>query len=330
MRGSAAQQVSQPQVQLQIDRFSECIFEHLVEISMDTLTRMRTFIAVVDEDGFSAAGRALGRSKALVSKYISELEDELGVRLLNRTTRKLSLTEIGHAYFHEAQTIIHQVDMLQESVQDKSGRPKGSLRISAPRSLADSPLVRTIMDFANKEPDIALELVLEDRFVDLIEEAFDVAIRITALEDSSLIARRLGSFQMVTCASPEFIEAHGTVSVPSDLHDKPCVIDSNLKTRQNWTYHDQGRRVTVPVKGRVEINSLQAIRFAALSGLGYARTLQMLVAEDLKEGRLVQVLEDYEANDVGIFVVYANRRHLSSKIRAFVDYMSKNYQKSED
>ncbi len=297
---------------------------------MDTLTRMRTFIAVVDEDGFSAAGRALGRSKALVSKYISELEDELGVRLLNRTTRKLSLTEIGHAYFHEAQTIIHQVDMLQESVQDKSGKPKGLLRISAPRSLADSPLVRTIMDFAKEEPDVALELVLEDRFVDLIQEAFDVAIRITALEDSSLIARRLGSFRMVTCASPEFIEANGAVSVPADLHDKPCIIDSNLKSRQNWTYHDQGRRVTVPVKGRVEINSLQAIRFGALAGLGYARTLHMLVAEDLKQGRLVQVLEDYEANDVGIFVVYANRRHLSSKIRAFVDYMSKNYQKTED
>lgn len=297
---------------------------------MDTLTRMRTFIAVVDEDGFSAAGRALGRSKALVSKYVSELEDELGVRLLNRTTRKLSLTEIGHSYFHEAQTIIHQVDMLQESVQDKSGKAKGLLRISAPRSLADSPLVQTIMNFADSEPDVALELVLEDRFVDLIQEAFDVAIRITALEDSSLIARRLGSFRIVTCASPEFIDTNGDVDIPADLNDKPCIIDSNLKSRQNWTFFERGKRIAVPVKGRVETNSPQAVRLGALSGLGYARTLHMLVAEDLKQGRLVQVLEDYEANDVGIFVVYANRRHLSSKIRAFVDYMSKNYQKTED
>lgn len=296
---------------------------------MDTLTRMRTFIAVVDQDGFSAAGRSLGRSKALVSKYVSELEDELGVRLLNRTTRKLSLTEIGHSYFHEAQTIIHQVDMLQETVQDKSGKPRGLLRVSAPRSLADSPLMETIMGFADSAPDVSMELVLEDRFVDLIQEAFDVAIRITALEDSSLIARRLGSFKIVTCASPQVIKEHGSVYEPADLADRPCIIDSNLKTRQNWTFFDQGRRVTIPVKGRVETNSPQAVRLGALQGLGFARTLHMLVADDLKQGRLEQVLDEYEANDIGIFVVYANRRHLSSKIRAFVDYMSGNYPKDE-
>lgn len=295
---------------------------------MDTLTRMRTFIAVVEEDGFSAAGRALGRSKALVSKYVSELEDELGVRLLNRTTRKLSLTEIGHSYFHEAQSIIHQVDMLQETVQDKSGKPRGLLRLSAPRSLADSPLMQTIMGFSESEPDVSLELVLEDRFVDLIQEAFDVAIRITSLEDSSLIARRLGSFKIVTCASPEFLSQHGSVEVPADLTDRPCIIDSNLKSRQNWNFFEQGKRVTIPVRGRVETNSPQAVRLGALAGLGFARTLHMLVADDLKEGRLVQVLDDYEADDIGIFVVYANRRHLSSKIRAFVDYMSKNYQQN--
>lgn len=295
---------------------------------MDTLTRMRTFIAVVEEDGFSAAGRALGRSKALVSKYVSELEDELGVRLLNRTTRKLSLTEIGHSYFHEAQSIIHQVDMLQETVQDKSGKPRGLLRLSAPRSLADSPLMQTIMGFSESEPDVSLELVLEDRFVDLIQEAFDVAIRITSLEDSSLIARRLGSFKIVTCASPEFLSQHGSVEVPADLTDRPCIIDSNLKSRQNWNFFEQGKRITIPVRGRVETNSPQAVRLGALAGLGFARTLHMLVADDLKEGRLVQVLDDYEADDIGIFVVYANRRHLSSKIRAFVDYMSKNYQQN--
>lgn len=297
---------------------------------MDTLTRMRTFIAVVDEDGFSAAGRALGRSKALVSKYISELEDELGVRLLNRTTRKLSLTEIGHSYFHEAQSIIHQVDMLQETVQDKSGKPRGLLRLSAPRSLADLPLMQTVMGFAESQPDVSLELVLEDRFVDLIQEAFDVAIRITSLEDSSLIARRLGSFRIVTCASPEVISQYGEVKTPGDLTDRPCIIDNNQKSRQNWNYFDQGKRVTIPVKGRVETNSPQAVRLGALARLGFARTLHMLVAEDLKEGRLVQVLDEFEADDMGIFVVYANRRHLSSKIRAFVDYMSKNYQRNGD
>nr|WP_306269145.1 LysR family transcriptional regulator [Pararhizobium sp. IMCC3301] len=297
---------------------------------MDTLTRMRTFIAVVDEDGFSAAGRALGRSKALVSKYVSELEDELGVRLLNRTTRKLSLTEIGHSYFHEAQSIIHQVDMLQETVQDKSGKPRGLLRLSAPRSLADSPLMQTVMGFAESQPDVSLELVLEDRFVDLIQEAFDVAIRITSLEDSSLIARRLGSFRIVTCASPEVLSQYGEVKTPADLIDRPCLIDSNQKSRQSWTYVDQGKRLTIPVKGRVETNSPQAVRLAALASLGFARTLHMLVEEDLKQGRLVKVLDEFEAEDRGIFVVYANRRHLSSKIRAFVDYMSKNYQRNGD
>lgn len=294
---------------------------------MDTLTRMRTFIAVVDEGGFSAAGRSLGRSKALISKYVSELEDELGVRLLNRTTRKLSLTELGFSYMHEAQNIIRQVDTLRETVQDKSGSPKGLLRVSAPRSLADAAFVKTIMDFAVDQPDISLDLTFEDRFVDLVEEGFDVAIRITSLEDSSLIARKLGHFKLITLASPQIIETYGHLETPSDLSEKPCIIDSNLKTRQTWNYVSDNKRINVPVKGRIETNSPQAVRIAALQGLGFARTLRMLVEDDLQSGALVSVLDDFEPDDIGIYVVYANRRHLSSKIRAFVDYMGKHYPK---
>lgn len=290
---------------------------------MDTLTRMRTFISVVDQGGFSAAGRSLGRSKALVSKYVSELEDELGARLLNRTTRRLSLTEIGQNYYAEAQDIIRQVDALQDTIQAQSARPKGLLRISAPRAAAGRSVVQAIMEFAAKEQDIAIDLSLEDRFVDMVDEGFDVAIRVTDLSDSSLIARKICTMPLITVVKPDVHQQLGPISHPSDLVSRPCIVDTNLKNRQSWLFQNNGDRVQVTVKGRVEVNAPQAVRTAALVGLGYARTLRMIVEDDIKDGTLIPVLEDYELEPLGCYVVYANRRHLSSKIRAFVDHMSK-------
>ncbi len=287
---------------------------------MDTLTRMRTFVEVVEAGGFSAAARKMGRSKALISKYVRELEDELGARLLNRTTRTLSLTEVGQTYARDATEILQRIDDLQSSVGDAHAAARGRLKVSAPRTFGDGELGRAIMDFVMQEPDITLELHLEDRFVDVVDEGFDVAIRITSLADSSLIARRLSSFRIVCCASPEVIAAHGKPEMPIDLVDLPCIVDWNVN-RGHWPFTVEGERVTIAVKGRVEVNSPNVGRQAALAGLGFLMVPYLVVHDDITAGRLVPVLESFETSAIAIHAVYPHRRHLSGKVRAFIDYL---------
>lgn len=288
---------------------------------MDTLSRMRCFLKVVDAGGFSAAARELGRSKALVSKYVGELEDELGARLLNRTTRQISMTEVGHAFYKEASDILTRIDDLKASIQNTHQQARGTLRVSAPRSMGDDFLNPAIMAFLVAEPEISIDLRLEDRFVDLVEEGFDAAIRVTELTDSSLIARKLAPFRGVVCASPEAIARFGSPAHPQDLADLPCIIDNNYRFRNNWQFQIGGTRISVPVKGRVEVNSAQAARVAALEGLGFLRTPYAFVHKEIVEGRLVQMLSEFHPDGQAIYVVYPHRRHLSGKVRTFVDFL---------
>ena len=289
---------------------------------MDAITRMRCFIQVVDSNGFSAAAREMGRSKALVSKYIGELEDELGVRLLNRTTRQISLTEVGEAYYKEASDILQRIDDLQASVQSTHHEARGRLRVSAPRSMGDGFINQAIMEFLVAEPAITIDLRLDDRFVDLVEEGFDLAIRVTDLEDSSLIARKISPFRTVVCATPQVLADHGTPKHPSELSNMPCIVDTNYRFKSNWIFMDKGDRVTVPVKGRIEVNSASAARDAAMCNLGFLRTPMMFVYNDIKAGGLQIVLEDYEHDGPAIYAVYPHRRHLSGKVRSFVDFLT--------
>lgn len=289
---------------------------------MDTLTRMRTFIQVVDAEGFTAAAKTAGRSKALVSKYVSELEDELGVRLLNRTTRQLSLTEVGEHYYREAQDIVHRVDNLMLEVEDTNTHPRGRLKVSLPRTMGDGSAGIALAEFAKKYPDLTLSVALEDRFVNLVEEGIDVAIRVADMADSSLIAKKVGTFQTVSCATPEVLATHGTPLVPQDLTDKPCIIDSNIRPRNSWTYIQAGVKVSVSVTERIDLNSLNAVRHAALSGLGFARIPRIFIKNDLADGRLVEVLGDFAEPDRSVHIVYPHRRHLPNKTRVFIDFMA--------
>jgi len=288
---------------------------------MDAITRMRCYIQVVDNKGFSAAARAMGRSKALVSKYVGELEEELGVRLLNRTTRQVSMTEVGAAYYKEAVEILQRIDDLQASVQSTHHEARGRLRVSAPRSMGDGLINRAIMEFMVAEPEITLDLHLEDRFVDLVEEGFDVAVRVTHLEDSSLIARKIAPFRGVVCASPSVVEQFGAPKVPADLAARPCIVDTNYRYKSNWNFSVGNERISVPVKGRVEVNSASAARDAALCDLGFLRTPYVFVHDDVRAGRLQLVLENFETSGEGIYAVYPHRRHLTGKVRAFVDFL---------
>jgi DNA-binding transcriptional LysR family regulator len=289
---------------------------------MDTLTRMKAFIDVVEAEGFSAAGRKVGRSKALLSKYVRELEDDLGALLLNRTTRQFSLTEAGHTYYGRASEILREIDSLADTVRDTSGDVRGRIKLSAPRTLADAPIGQSLIDFAKAHPAIVLEIKLDDRFVDLVEEGFDLAIRITRLESSSLIARRLSPFGVKLCASPDAVETFGAVERPQDLASRPCVIDTNGRWLSNWPFvGDTGDTTSVSVSGRIEVNSPMAARAAAVSGLGWAILPDFIAAPDLATGQLVSALDDWIPKGGGIFAVYPHRRYLPAKVRVFVDFL---------
>jgi len=289
---------------------------------MDAITRMRAFVAIVDSGGFSAAARSSGRSKALMSKYVAELEEELGARLLNRNTRQLSLTEAGEAAYEEAQQILKRVGDLRDKIEATSSEARGRLRISIPRTFGDGDLSRGIMDFMTHYPDIRLELSLEDRFVDLVTDGYDAAIRISELADSSLIARRLAKFRVTVCATPALVASHGRPQHPSELSGLPCIIDTNVRFRANWQFRDGKRKILVQVTGRVEANSPHAIAAAARAGLGFARLPEMIVHADIAAGRLVPVLADYEIGDLGIFVVYPHRERVPAKLRLFIDHIA--------
>lgn len=289
---------------------------------MDTLTRMRAFIAVVEAEGFSAAARKIGRSKALLSKYVRELEDDLGALLLNRTTRQFSLTEAGHTYFRRASEIIREIDSLADSVRESSGDVKGRIKLSAPRTFADAPIGQSLIDFAAAHPAIVLDINLDDRFVDLVEEGFDLAIRISRLENSSLIARRLAPFSVKVCAAPALIEKRGAPRRPQDLADLPCIIDTNGRWLSNWPFKgEDGETITVPVSGPIEVNSPLAARAATLAGLGFAILPDFIAAPEIETGRLTTLFDDRMPTDAGIFAVYPHRRYLPAKVRVFVDFL---------
>ena len=290
---------------------------------MDTLTRMRAFIDVVEAEGFSAAARKIGRSKALLSKYVRELEDELGVLLLNRTTRQFSLTESGYAYFKRTTEIVRDIDGLQESIRESSGDVRGRIRLTAPRSFADAAIGQVLIDFVSDHPDIKLDIHLDDRFVDLVEEGFDLAIRISRLENSSLIARKVSDFSVKLCATPAVIAKYGKPKTPHDLSRMPCISDTNGRWLTNWPFQAPGGdTITVPVAGPLEVNSPAVARAACLADLGFAIIPDFVVSEDIKAGRLVPLLEDWIHKDSGMFAVYPHRRYLPAKVRVFVDYLA--------
>lgn len=297
---------------------------------MDTLTRMRAFIDVVEAEGFSAAGRKIGRSKALLSKYVRELEDELGALLLNRTTRQFSLTEAGHTYFRRASELVREIDSLAETVRESSGDVRGRIKLSAPRTFADAAIGQSLVDFAIAYPDIVLDVSLDDRFVDLVEEGFDLAIRISRLENSSLIARRLAPFGVKLCASPALIKKLGTPSRPEELAALPCIIDTNGRWLSNWPFKgDNGNTFTVSVSGPIEVNSPMSVRAAALSGLGFAIIPDFIVADDIASGRLIALLDSYLPTGGGVFAVYPHRRYQPAKVRVFMDFLAQWFKQRE-
>ena len=290
---------------------------------MDTLTRMRAYKDVVEAEGYSAAARRIGRSKALLSKYVRELEDELSTLLINRTTRQFSLTEAGHEYYARVTEILRDIDDLQDIVRQKSGDISGRIRLSAPRTLADSLFGQAFVDFAKTYPDIALDISLDDRIVDLVEEGFDMAVRVAEMTDSSLIVRRLGDFGVSIYASPKLIETYGMPASPRDLTDKPCVIDTNSRSRNVWQFIDSKKeKYAVTVKAIIEANSPEVMRRAVVSGAGFGIVPDIIAGSDLVAGRLIRLFDNDSPNNRGIYAVYPHRRYLPARVRTFVDFLA--------
>jgi DNA-binding transcriptional LysR family regulator len=291
---------------------------------MDRIEEIRGFTAVAEARSFSRAARRLGISSAQISKLVARLEDRLGVRLLNRTTRDVSLTDSGSAYLARARDLLETFDQLESSVGDTAG-PRGLMRVSVPFAFGAVEIGPALLDFAAAYEQVGLEVSLSDRAVNLVEEGFDAAVRIGNLSDSSLVARRLAATRVVTCASPAYLVRHGTPAVPDDLTRREVIIDLNLKDPFVLEFGRGGDRKAVRVDGRLRFASAQACLAAARAGFGIARAPAFAAVDDLRTGRLQSLLCQFEPEQVPIHVVYPQTRHLAAKVRAFVDFLVQRF-----
>ena len=283
---------------------------------MDVLGGMRAFTRVVDEGSFTAAARALGLPKSTVSRHVAALEDHLGVRLLHRTTRTLRPTEAGQGFYQRACQILGDVDDAEIEVTQLQASPRGRLKITAGVSFGANFLGDIVADFCRTYPAIEVEISLTDRFVDLITEGYDVAIRAGRLDDSSLIARRLGSASTVICASPAYLAAHGTPRSVDDLKDHNCVRYGLSRHGSAWPL----KSGSIAVSGMLTIDNGELMRALAVEGLGLAMMPVFICGRELDSGELVSVLDDEILDGGGVYAVYPDSRNLSAKVRAFVDH----------
>lgn len=283
---------------------------------------MMAFVKVVDSGGFSAAARRVDGSPTMMSKHVQLLEDTLGVRLLNRSTRKISLTEVGKAYYDRCTQILAEIDKADAYARSLQSTPQGLLRVNTSPALSVF-IARTTARYATLYPEVSIKLTMTDRIADMIEGEYDLAVRMTPIAESSLIVRRLTTYQFVLCGSPAYFAEHGTPKVPADLERRSCLVYSYSPFGHEWRFGGKAAAQTIRVSGRFESNSGYALRLAALSGLGIVTAPHFLVADDLKSGRLVAVLQEFALPELAINIVYPHRQHLSIKVRAFVDIAAK-------
>ena len=288
---------------------------------MDLLGSMKTYVAVVDSGSFATAATRLNVSRAMVSKQVQKLEEHLGTRLMNRTTRRLSLTETGRAFLERSVQILSDVNEAEQIAGQMTTLPRGVLRVTIPLSYGQHRLGSILGAYTQAYPQVQLDIALSDRKVDLVEEGFDVAIRIGALPQSDLIARKLGEAHSIVCASPGYLAAHGTPQAPGDLSEHACLSYSLSSSGHDWRLESASQQVTVPVNGPMRADNGDIIRLAAVAGAGIAFQPHFIVGEDLAAGRLVQVLPDWRSAEMGIHAVYPSRKHLSAKVRTFVDFI---------
>lgn len=290
--------------------------------TMDKYQEMRVFTAVVDAGSFVAAGEALGMSKAAVSRYVSELELRLGVRLMHRTTRKLSLTPEGEVFLVRCRDILSSIEASEAEISTHRVTASGILKISVPVSFGISHLAPLWGEFLDNHPQVMLDVQLADRVIDLVDEGFDLAVRIARLPDSSLISRRLASTRLVLCASPSYLERRGTPHHPSDLAQHDVVGYSLLAMGDQWQFSGPEGPVSVKVRPRIWSNNGDTCIAAALQGTGILLQPTFLIEQHLARGQLVEILTQYRCVELGIYAVYPSRKFVLPKVRAMVDFLA--------
>ena len=292
---------------------------------MDKLTAMQVFVRVVEAGSFVKAAGQLEISTTAASRLVADLEAHLGTRLLQRTTRRLSLTAAGSAYFDRCQQIVGAVDEAETLVGLEAQRPFGTLRVSGPVVFGTLHLAPVLAAYSARYPEVRVDIVLADRIVDLVDEGFDVAIRIAGRLADTLVARRLATVRIAACASPEYLRRHGTPHAPSDLVHHNCLLYSISERPGEWIFEGPQGSTTVKVTGSLRSNNGDLLRSAALEGVGIVMQPTFNVGDDLRQGKLVRVLPRYCQPDLAAYAVYPTRRHLPAKVRSFVDFLAEAF-----
>ncbi len=288
---------------------------------MDKYQEMRVFVAVVDASSFVNAGEALGLSRQAVSRHVADLESRLGVRLMRRTTRKLSLTDEGHLFYARCTALLAQIDDAESEITSRTDEARGLLRINAPLSFGLLYLAPLWPRFMRRHPLVTLDVTLADQVVDLVEEGFDVAVRIARLPSSSIVSRKLTSTRVVLCASPEYLAERGTPAHPLELARHDVVSYSLLSTGENWEFKGPSGAVSVKVSPRMRTNSGDTCVAAALQHLGIVLQPTFMVGPHLSSGVLVEVLPEYRSVELNVYALYPTRKHLAPRVRLLVDFL---------
>lgn len=290
---------------------------------MDRLQSMRVFVKVVEQGGFARAGVAMDISNAVITRHVADLETHLGTRLLNRTTRKLSLTETGQAYLERVRQILQEIDDADAIASSHSQNPTGTLRIYSQPSFGQMQLAQLLPVFADKYPDVVLDVTLTDRNIDLVEEGIDVGIFLGNFQkfDASMIARQLGVAEALVCASPAYIKRCGAPKIPQDISRHKCLNFSVDLLRHSWPMNGPGGTVNIPITSTMLSNNGDLLRQCAASGMGLVTGPSYALSSDLAAKRLVRLFPEYRLGSLPVAIVYPSRRLLSAKVRSFVDFM---------
>src|SRR6476659_6212502 len=289
---------------------------------MDRLTSLTAFVRVADSGGFSAAGRRLNMSTTMVSNHVQALEDRLGARLLNRTTRKVSVTEVGRVYYDRCIQSLADREQADDIAGALQSTPRGTLRVYTATHIV--PFIAPVVTgFLASYPDVKVDLTMGERAIDMIDEGYDVAIRLTPPPDSSLIVKGLATWRHVLCCSHDYLEKHGRPQQLSELSERNCVRHVNYPYENEWRFVDRkGNPASVRISGNLITNSGETLRLAALQGGGICLAPGFLIHQDLEEGRLVRLLPEYRPVEFSMNAVYPHRHHLSAKVRTFIDMLA--------
>ena len=293
---------------------------------IDHASEMAAFVRVVDSKGFSAAAAGLGLTPSAVSKLVTRLETRLGVRLLQRTTRALHLTEEGEVFYAAAQRIVGEIETLEDQITGHSGTPQGLLRVTTSLAFASHQLAPVLSEFLARHPLVQLDLLPTDRVIDMVEEGIDIAIRIGRLADTSFMARKIGEDKRLICAAPSYLARHGTPRRPEELARHNCIVSRERVYLNRWPFKIDGQVSEIEVGGRVAINEGEMQMQLALQGIGIARLTRLTLARAIRDGALVSLLDDFSADEpVAIHAVYPHRRHLAAKVPAFVNFLIEKF-----